>query len=751
MFTHEELVAGAGVDPWALRDKLRSGNPAQIEELASAFYRAGGDMADAHSTAVRAQDFVRAGYQVQGSSPLDYNGETAKYLATMHDSATKLPQIGKLLVSIATELDGHTGSANGEVAALESEVAGSYADYQTYLNTGGHHDTVDDQRLVRAECLAKAVAAVRSRGGTVKGLVSHYESDLHAALKQMADLGYLPPDAVDEGPGDIDPVKLATDLADQLKNDNSGNSDFTRHAHDIALQAAPYMNDPVFAAAFYGELGPLRSQTLPALINDAGGSPTADEDMKVFSHMFGTAITHSDLDPRLAEIKNDFLKPPPYAGLSWDRAAMVSNGDFPPDWLARAADANALDQLAAGKDFPGGRWDGGPGFQGAATYGLPSDVAGAWLHDLGQNPQAARQAITDMGGPDHGHDLAQNVHLIIDHGRHIDGVPAAYGEAFAAATGANDEVDGHHSAAASQFAVAVFNDLGRDSGVVQPAASSSFAKIAGSYVLEMAAGYQADGNSVIEGVPGGGDALTGVPAGFEIPPELSKHIMQTFVGDGTATGIFDQAAGRASHQALLDAARADANTPADSADHMERTAEAFGTVAGTENSAQLEHYHGQVESEESLRRKVSWLVDLIPGEKVAEKVPGTLWDLGKHLTNIGLENNYGADPQSHLDKLGGTAHDLALTSLYERTSILQEAGYPGTDRIPPELLDHGHLRDVGQVLGDPALKAKFDDYLNGTAREHGHPGYVTVYDEVHRSANAYLGGFDRANEPPGHE
>jgi hypothetical protein len=266
----------------------------------------------------------------------------------------------------------------------------------------------------------------------------------------------------------------------------------------------------------------------------------------------------------------------------------------------------------------------------------------------------------------------------------------------------------------------------------------------------MAAGHNAEGNSVIDGVPGG-DALTGVPAGFEIPPELSRHIMQTFVGDSTATGIFDQAAGQASHRALLEAARVDANTPADRADNMERTAEAFGAVAGTENSAHLEYYHGQAESEESMRRKISWLVDLIPGDKIAEKVPMTLWDLGKHLTNIGLESSYGADPKAHLEQLNSTAHDLALTSLYERTAILQEAGYPGTDQIPPELLDHGRLKDVGQILCDPTLKATFDDYLNGAARGHIRPGYVTVYDEVHRSANAYLGGFDHTNSPPGHE
>ena len=67
-FTRAELAAAAEVDPWALLGQLRAGDPNEIEELAAAFYRAGGAASDAHHADARATELARQGYRVNGGS-----------------------------------------------------------------------------------------------------------------------------------------------------------------------------------------------------------------------------------------------------------------------------------------------------------------------------------------------------------------------------------------------------------------------------------------------------------------------------------------------------------------------------------------------------------------------------------------------------------------------------------------------------------------------------------------------------------
>src|SRR5215211_6397842 len=101
-FTRADLVARAGVDPWGLRDKLAAGDPAQIETLAAAFHRAGGDMADSNAAQVQAQRYVAEGYTVNGASPVDFDAEAR----ATRQTPEHLNAIARILTTIAADLDG---------------------------------------------------------------------------------------------------------------------------------------------------------------------------------------------------------------------------------------------------------------------------------------------------------------------------------------------------------------------------------------------------------------------------------------------------------------------------------------------------------------------------------------------------------------------------------------------------------------------------------------------------------------------
>jgi hypothetical protein len=210
-FTRADLVARAGVDPWGLRDKLAAGDPAQIETLAAAFYRAGGDLADSNAAQAQAQRYVAEGYTVNGSSPVDFDAEAR----ATRQSPEHLAAIARILTTVAADLDGRTGSAKTEVSHLESTLAGIEGEWSGFMRDIGHHLPPDDRDAVRTEYENRAVAAVKAGGGTVNTLVTDYEVNLIGHLKSLSDLGYVLPGALDEGP---DPIDLALTNADGERN-----------------------------------------------------------------------------------------------------------------------------------------------------------------------------------------------------------------------------------------------------------------------------------------------------------------------------------------------------------------------------------------------------------------------------------------------------------------------------------------------------------------------------------------------------
>jgi hypothetical protein len=555
---------------------------------------------------------------------------------------------------------------------------------------------------------------------------------------------------------------LAKKYADELLNSNSGDGKEAGDYHRIAQDAAKYADDPDFAATFYGELGPQYTGLIPEILYSTG-SNTAASDLAVYSKLFGTAVSNQGSDPRMADVANSFLNTPKVANQSWDRAAMASAGSFPSDWLAKAARYNALDTLAAH-----GSQGFGMGFRGepiGATFrqqlDFPDDVVAAWSTDLSHNPDAARDALATMGNGDANNinpatdatgAYQDNIHKLIQYsGSGISSaeVPKSNGLLFQAASGADNEVDGSHSVGASQFTQSLIRDLaGGDADKTQPMASASYAKIAGSYVQELAAGANMSGNNV------GTDHMTmftGQNAAFGVSPDATKEFMHTFVGSADSTKIFDDAAGAAAHQAMVAGAHLDGTTPAANESHSNDVSEAYGSVAGAENKATTDVVgdadESAARSSELTKSILSAGIDLIPGEKIAEKVPGTLWDIGKHMANVGLEHTYGETDDPRFDALQDTSHSVALVSAYDKLSILQEAGYPGTDSIPSDLLDPSthQLLSPDKILGNEDLQQKFHDYLLGGPASTSDGRHVSVYEATQNAGGRYQLGFDREN------
>ncbi|WP_375487743.1 hypothetical protein [uncultured Jatrophihabitans sp.] len=756
LISNDELAARAGVNPWDLNAKLAVGDPAQVGSLAAAFYKASGDMTSYNTEQRAVKRYVSEGYKVDGTTPVDFDKQ-ARSTAGTPDT---LRQIGKVLDAVGTHLDTAMRKTDAELTALQGTLASVDRQWTSFMQSIGHHLPPDDQEAVRQEYIDQAVAATKSHGTAMDHLITGYEETVYRAQRSMSDLGYVPPASLDDEYGDAATyVKglqaKARAAADKLRNNHELDGSWAKDAHNVANEVKPYLNDPYFAAAFYGRLGPQEAQMMPSLLYQSG-SKTGAGDLAVYSHLLGTAVTNRGDDAGMAAVADVFLTKPVVGTVSADRAAMVSHGDFPPDWLAQAARVNALDDFAK----HGAQGANGMGFDEfgpeSRALGLPGNIVAAWTQDLGQNPQAAREALATMGSDrndvhiygDPSAAYQSNVHKLIAYGK-SEGYPGdvgrGYGAAFEAAAGADDEHDGDHSAAAAGFAHALFDDLQHDGGDVQPVAATNFAKISGSYVQEMAAGAAQNADA------GPGFTIPGTHPAFALSPDETRNVMKTFVGDADATNQFDNAAGTQMHAAQVAAARLDARSPSSDANHLERTSSAFGSVAGVENSTTREIVGERDESaahqSELIRSVISAGVDLIPGDKLVEGVPSTAWDIAKHVTNMGLEATFGATDDPRFDALTNTSHAMAVTGAYDQLSVLREAGYPGTQNVPSVLIDPstGNLLPAGKVLSDPTLQTALHSYMRQQAQQHG-PDTTSVYDEANRSTNGYQGGFDHQDE-----
>jgi hypothetical protein len=202
-FSKESLVAQAGIDPWALRDQFAVGDPEEIYAMARAFNAAAAQQGDAVELTTRGLETAGDGYKVDNATPIDVDAEVAATSRSLGNNGEKLGRIAKLLSETASDLAVRTSTATTGVSDMESAVNGVIGRWNTFWQGTGHHLPEEDWKPVRDTYVAEAVQKVKDFGGPIKQSITDYETYLQAHLRSMADLGYLPSDAADEGPGDV--------------------------------------------------------------------------------------------------------------------------------------------------------------------------------------------------------------------------------------------------------------------------------------------------------------------------------------------------------------------------------------------------------------------------------------------------------------------------------------------------------------------------------------------------------------------
>jgi hypothetical protein len=252
-------------------------------------------------------------------------------------------------------------------------------------------------------------------------------------------------------------AKQGADLARQFQQLNSTDEEGAKRAHEIALELAKHKDDPAYTSAFYATLGPQRTKLIPIYMTQSGSSTAAD-DLKIYSHALGTALTAPYPAPGMDKVKSDFERPSPNRPDAWNKGAMLAYAKVPGNWLGVVARNNALDDFAKdpNQDFRGGGLD-------AARLGLPDDTAALFLKVASNSSDASRYALTTMGQPDHGRSLNDTIQLFMDYSKSVgtgDEIQENLGYALAAGSGVNDETMGHHSQAAADFAKQVIEGVG---------------------------------------------------------------------------------------------------------------------------------------------------------------------------------------------------------------------------------------------------------------------------------------------------
>lgn len=235
-FDYETLTKQAKVDPQNLLAKLGEGSPEEIGTLAAAFAKASTSAEDSAGQAAKATGLKAEGYTINEKSVVNEDADVAKTKAQLGGGGEKLAQIAKTLDSLAGDLSKSTASASKRCESMYQTIKKIAAEGDKAWDkyNSAHHQQIapserDSERdAVYAPFVKKAVGEVKSAGADVTKTIQGYEKQLSTALKSMATLGYIPPDDLDEGPGDVDLDKQqAADDADAFKkglNENGQNS-----------------------------------------------------------------------------------------------------------------------------------------------------------------------------------------------------------------------------------------------------------------------------------------------------------------------------------------------------------------------------------------------------------------------------------------------------------------------------------------------------------------------------------------------
>lgn len=433
-FDPQSLAGAAGVDPWALLKKLEAGDPAQIESLAAAFYQAAGKMSEAHAATEQSQSYVKQGYQVQGAAPLDVNAEAQQTKASISDGKDRLPQIAKVLSTVAGDLRTATTKSASEISTLNAAIQKYETEWAAFYRNTGHHLPEDEWAPVLQGYVNDAVSAVKTHGATVQGYVTDYESTLGDSLKSMADLGYIPPDALDEGPGDVSltPAKAQADAQLLLNGENSqppgpgGIQQIQQAEETVALLNAKISagdklsaDEQAYLDAFYNKVGPDGLAKLTSYVNaaansypgDGGADPAVQQQLRTelvrpvadgimnLSNPAVNADGQSHVPKAVTELENTPIGyRDPNTGIVWANKDAMGGGNFDHGFTVDgAATYNGFADLMGNADVTGGTdFTKSLGESAIRVKQQLNTIAGTEMHLIQRDPMAVN---TDSSHP----------------------------------------------------------------------------------------------------------------------------------------------------------------------------------------------------------------------------------------------------------------------------------------------------------------------------------------------------------------
>lgn len=244
------------MDPWELSDRFTAGDPDEIYAMARGFRDAAERQGEAVTLTTAGLDTTATGYQVGNATPVDVEAEVAQARQDMGGGGEKLGQIARILSDVASDLAQRATGATGAVSQLESDLAALATSRDAALETA---DPADHGMTARSYD-GQAVQKVRAVGEALSRSVLDYEEALAGHVKAMADLGYVPPTTMDEGPVAASAEQARLDgetLSLILSGGADGWSDdaIEERLRAIALRMQAYADDPEALRAFYNAAG----------------------------------------------------------------------------------------------------------------------------------------------------------------------------------------------------------------------------------------------------------------------------------------------------------------------------------------------------------------------------------------------------------------------------------------------------------------------------------------------------------------
>lgn len=194
----EDLVAGAGGDPWELNRTIQSGSPGEISELADAFHQASGCLLDTKDEFDAAKQRFAAAWDRQdsGEHPINDSAEVRRATKSLQLNQDQLSRVAVDLQNIAAALAEAQRGAAISVRNLDMQLQLIDDQIDREIAAAAANGADVDVSTLRDA----AVDRTRESSDVVRAVRDTYSEQLETSRRAMADDGY-PAEATEPADG----------------------------------------------------------------------------------------------------------------------------------------------------------------------------------------------------------------------------------------------------------------------------------------------------------------------------------------------------------------------------------------------------------------------------------------------------------------------------------------------------------------------------------------------------------------------